>query len=70
MNKCLIKKQKKLLWWKWEINYEEHNWVYFRQGEEKFRKCQTCGRIETLWRDYYKDGFRHEDWRISKLEDK
>ena len=60
MNKCLIVKGHRFLWWKWNTEYISHSWAY---KNEKERTCSVCGEKQIRFDDCYYNGLLHEDWR-------
>lgn len=59
-NKCEIKEQHKFLWFKWETNYTQHDWVY-RDFEHRY--CKSCNRNELYFGIDNTGGYYCEDWR-------
>lgn len=60
MEKCLIKKHHKFLWWEWESEYYNHEWKYI---DKETRRCPNCGQMQIFFGKKYWDGNEHEDWR-------
>jgi len=56
----IIKSTHKFLWWKWEAEYQDHDWAYKNDSE---RKCLKCGRSQMLIEE--KDGYRYEDHALT-----
>jgi len=65
MNKCIKKIKQRFLWWRWEEEQENHQWVY---KNKECRECSVCGRKELFFGVKYGGTGRHEyeDWRLAK----